>query len=594
MAKTLFGSSDKSNFILNMDLDKYRSMCGKLMLIVLWAVSIAQGINLLTFSANSSFSDMINEGGGGAVFALLMIMLRSVATVFSIGGVFALITVVIGLMRKQFSKQSAVPYFMLLASLGWAVISLFHSYDIHTSLFGQDGRDEGWFALLFYASFFYLGTMLRRQEDRSRFLSGVMKWGIFQCVWGFLQAIPLFDYIDPNKGLNAYRNLDPMLYWNVRLPAGMTDSPVTYAMLLGMLAAVAVPAAMLDQDRKTRITAAVCAACSVLMVFKTQTVAGLIAGFGSILLAVILFAAKHKEAAGKAILMPVTVLAAAACSAVWVFASPSINHMYYHPDKTVNGTPEAGLCTAAWETGIPTLPNGFTIRSRENETFPALYDGGIVWDDGYYRLSTAGAYSAHNDGAFNVYDAASVLRYCAREGFRTIGIDPLLGVGPDNFYFAQMHVSTDIAANPNAVDRPYNDYIYIAATRGIPSLLLHLALLIVCAYFAWKHRKARGGWQLLAPAGAVLLYALTSITGISVLTVAPLAWFLLGMLSAEPMPEKAAATASEEEKSSSQPEKQTEKTPEQKSEKQPAKAAEKPAGNPKKAPAKSGKKKKKK
>lgn len=522
-----------------MDLDKYRHACGELMLILLWAVGIAQGVNQLTYAANSTLSDLVDAGGFGMVWALLLIMMRSVAIFFSVAGVFAIITVVIGLMRKQLPKASAVPYILLAVMLGWAAVSLFHSYDYKTSFFGQDGRDEGWLALLIYASLFYLGTMLRRKSDREYFLRGILNFGIVQGIWGMLQALPVLDYIDSGKGLNAYRNIDPMSYWNVRLPAGLTDSPVTYAMLLGMLAAVALPAALLAEEKSTRIRGVICGGLAVMMAFRTQTVAGLIAGGGALLLAVILFAVTRKQAKGKAFAVPVTALCAAVLAAGWIYAAPGMNNMYYHPDKTTAPKTEDGLSIYAREEDAADirLPNGFTIRDRDGVLHPALYDGGIVWDDGYYRISTAGPYSRTNAQGFEVFDAVSVLRYCREQGFRAVRIDPLLGVGPDNFCFTQLRTSMAVSSNINAVDRPYNDLIYIAATRGIPSLLLHLGLLAVCLVLAWKHRKALKGWTLPAACGAVVLYTAASLTGISVLTVAPMFWCLLGMLAAEPIAE---------------------------------------------------------
>lgn len=551
MAKTLFGSSEKSNFILNMDLDKYRRACGKLMLVMLWAVGISEGIYQLSYSANSGLSNMVDAGGGGMIFALILVMLRSVATIFSVFGVLAIITVVIGLMRKQISKAMAVPYLLLAAMLGWAAISLFHSYDLKVSFFGQDGRDEGWLALLIYASLFYLGTMLRRKEEREYFLRGILNFGIFQGIWGFFQALPIIDYIDPSKGLNPYRNIDPMLFWNVRLPSGLTDSPVTYAMMLGMLAAVAIPAAFLSEEKSTRIRAVICGGLAVLMSFRTQTIAGVIAGCGAVLLTVILFAVNKKQIKGKAIALPLTVAIAAVCACGWIYAAPGMNYMYFHPDKTDTKKPDEGLSMSAREADVAdiVLPNSFTIRDRDGETHPALYDGGIVWDDGYYRLSTAGNYSGVAAETFNIYDAVSVLRYCREQGFKAIKIDPLLGVGPDNFYFTQQRVSYSIVSNPNAVDRPYNDWIYIAATRGIPSLLMHLGLLVICFVLAWKRRGTLKGWTVPAAGGAAVLYTAASMTGISVLTVTPLFWCLLGMLAAEPIAEP--VRAAKEEKAAS-------------------------------------------
>ena len=326
MAKTIFGTTEKSNFILNMDLDWYRRFCGKLLLLVLCATAASQGINQLTEAANTALNSTIRNGGAGTVFALLLVAVRSVATIFSIGGVLVLIFSVVGLMRQQWTKGTAVPYCILAGSLLWAVGSMMRSYDYSTSVFGLDGRDEGWIALLMYAGMFFLGSMLRRAENQTRFLRGVMILGIVQCGWGLLQALPVFDYANPNKGLNSFRNIDPLLLWNLRLPAGMTDSPVTFAMLLAMLLAVSVPAAMLAAEKNTRILAMICAGLSMLLTFKTQTVAGLIAGCGAVLLAVILLIAKKKSLQKHAAVTVPVILIAGALSLGWVFITPSVNH----------------------------------------------------------------------------------------------------------------------------------------------------------------------------------------------------------------------------------------------------------------------------
>ncbi len=551
MAKTIFGTTEKSNFILNMDLDWYRRFCGKLLLIVLWATALSQGINQLTEAANASLNETVREGGAGMIFALILVALRSVATVFSIGGVLVLIFTVVGLMRQQWTKGTAVPYCILTVSLLWAVGSMMRSYDYSTSVFGQDGRDEGWLALLMYAGMFFLGTMLRRSENQTRFLRGIMIIGIVQCLWGFMQAMPVFDYANPNKGLNSFRNIDPLLLWNLRLPAGMTDSPVTFAMLLAMLLAVSIPAALLAQENKTRITAAVCGALSMLLVFRTQTVAGLIAGCGAVLLLVLLLIVRFKAIpARRKAAIPAVLLAAAALSVGWVCITPSMNRSYYRPDKVSVKEPEDGLTVNAWETdnGDATLANGLFLPDLNEDVkgkkLLRLYDGGIIWDDGYYRLSTAGPYVRNTD--YNIYDAFSALRYCREKGWKAVKIDPLFGVGPDNFHFTQLRTSMIVSQNQNLADRPYNDFIFIAATRGIPSLILHIALLIACLILAWRHRKQmQQSWVLLAAGAGVVLYCATAAVGISVLTVAPFFWILLGILAGAPVTEPVKETANE-------------------------------------------------
>lgn len=540
MPKTIFGTTEKSNFILNMDLDKYRSTCGKLALVVFWATGLSQLLNHWLSASELSLATTLEGGGFAGLVVYFLLLLRRVSLVFSLTGVFSLFAVFAGLMRKQFSKATAVPYLILLASMVWAMISRLFSYDMKISLFGYPGREEGWFALLMYAGIFFLGTMLRKKNDLERFARGLLTFGIVQCAVGILQALPFVDYLNPNKGLSPYRNIEPLLFWNVRVPTGMASSPITYAMLLGMLGALSVPAALFSETKKTRTLAVICAALSVVMTLLTHTIAGVTACIGILLLTAVLFAAKSKQVQGKKAALPAAAVAALVCGLAWVALTPVLNHAYFHPDMDTAGTKEKGLTFAAWESGTEKaqLPTGFAQSySKDDKARPALYDGGLVWDDSFYRLDTSGPYAPGTDVGFEIYDACSVIRYCWAQGVKAIKIDPLLGVGPDNFIYTQLHRSYAVSANPNSVDNPYNEYLYIAATRGVPSLLMHLALIVICFVLLWKRRSTMKSWVRISAACAVLVYCAAAVTGMSVLSVAPVFWMLLGILAADPMPE---------------------------------------------------------
>ena len=496
MAKNLLNTTDKSSFIVNLNMDKYRAVCVRFMLAVLWATGISQVINELTMSSLTEIDVMSNDGGFSSVLAYFLLSIRSVSTIFILFGVLALIWMLIGIVRLQFPKSSVPLYCILAASLAWGVVSMFHSFDINCSLLGYQLRDEGLLTLLIYASVFYLGTMLRRPENRSKFFTGLIIFGIAQVLWGFLQAQPFFPFP------SSYRRIDPLLLDELRLPSGFTDSPITYAMLLSMLIAVSVPYAYKAGRKIQRILSMICACGSIIMSFKTQTIAGLIAGFGGLLLtAVCMFVFRKNE--GRKWVVPATVLCTVCASLTWVYFSPVLNGTYqtWNDEKTSSGF--------------------------------YLYDGGVVWSDSYYRLFTSGPYVPSQPHDFEIDDACSVIKYCWSEGTRVIRKYPVLGTGPDNFHFTQLHSSMEIVTNPNSVDRPYNDFLFIAATRGIPALILHLILIGWCIYLACKRRKEADGWQMLTAAGAVIMYSAAAFVGTSVLTVAPMFWMLLGVAASE-------------------------------------------------------------
>lgn len=502
MPKNLLNTSDKSSFIVNLNMDKYRAVCVRFLLAVLWLTGIAQAINELTMSSLTDIDTQANVGGFGAVLAYFLLSVRSVSTVFTFIGVLALIWMLIGIVRLQFPKSCIPLYCILACSLAWGVVSLCHSFDTNCSLLGYPLRDEGLLSLLLYAVAFYLGSMLRRPENRTRFFNGIIVFGIAQVFWGFLQAQPFFPFP------SSYRNIEPIMLNELRLPSGFTDSPITYAMLLAMLIAVSVPASFMAGRKLHRVLAVVCAAGSIIMSFKTQTIAGVIAGTAGFLLTVICTILFRKQTAGKKWIMPLTAFCAVCTSLVWVWFSPAVNGTYQRSNDEKLG-------------------NGF-----------CLCDGGIVWDDSYYRIFTTGPYVPSQPHDFDINDAAGVMKYCWSEGVRVIGKYPALGTGPDNFHFTQLHSSMEILTNPNSIDRPYNDFLYIGATRGIPALIMHLILLGWCVFLAWRRRKNAYGWQLTAAAAGAVMYSLTAFVGISVLTVAPLFWMLLGIAASETIVEE--------------------------------------------------------
>lgn len=503
MPKTIFHTTEQSNFILNLDLDRYRAFCVKLLFAMLVAVAGSACVFQLTYAVNGELSNMLGDGGFGSVLALLLIALRSISVVFSVGGVVTMIATVIGLMRGQFSKATALPYLLVLGGLVWGTVSLINSFDNSTSFFGLNGRDEGLLSLLIYGCVFYLGSMLRRKENLSKIVTLLLGLGIAQGVWGLIQSLPLPSFP------NAYRMVDPLLYQNLYLPSGFTDSPITFAMLLGMMLAVAIPCAMLSESAKQRTLAYICLGISGVLLLKTQTIAGVIAAAVAVVLVVVLWCMKHKSAPAKHWLTPVILVGALMVSFGWSWISPTLNGSY----KTYNN------------------------ESLQNDY--EFYDGGIVWDDSFYRLATSGPYASYVEHDFDIYDAASVLQYCHAEGRSVMKKYPLVGTGPDNFTYSQLRSSMEIFQNANSIDRPYNDYLYIAATRGIPSLLLYVALLAVALWMGIGHYRKTKHWAYLAAVGGVICFALTAFVGVSVLTVTPVLWMLLGILVGEPLSDAA-------------------------------------------------------
>lgn len=474
LPKTIFGTTEKSNFILNMKTEKYWDFNLKILLgfmILMPVLSIP-----LEFART---------------YSLPLIAL-------AIAGVAAIVFTFIGFMKSVTPKKLWVLTGILAAMVVWGYVSLMNSfcagdaYNYNVATFGFDGRGEGLLSILFYGCFFMLGAQLGTDSNRRKLLNGMLLMGLAECIWGLLQALPI--------GFKSYyQNLEPMLLFRTFLPSGLTGSPIFLATLLVMLEFPAMLMAAFTENKKQRILCLVCTACFALTAVKTQCLLGL-AGTG---LAIVLggIYLLWKKAGKRGIAVILTAVIAFGAGLGWSFAASAVNGTY-------EGT------------------------NAENKVQgQLLYDCAIMWEDSSYRLEASGYYVPGYDGNPNgAADAESITgtySYLWSSTAKIIRDYPLVGTGPDSLVYPQMYQSIVITSNPNTFDRAYNFYLHTAATLGIPMLLMVIAILLF-AFVRGGKSGAYGGWVQAAILGAVLLYVLAMVIGASAVTVAPLFWMLAG------------------------------------------------------------------
>ena len=121
--------------------------------------------------------------------------------------------------------------------------------------------------------------------------------------------------------------------------------------------------------------------------------------------------------------------------------------------------------------------------------------------------------------------------------------NPLLGVGPDNFaeIFPQADFQDFKGSQRQIVDKAHSEYIQLGVTTGLPALFLYLALI---AYILFKLKpKSFKNIDLSREKDlkkfiksslffAVTAYVLQAALNISVITVAPIFWTVLGFAGA--------------------------------------------------------------
>lgn len=463
MAKTLFNSSDQSNFILNMSTEDYRSYLLKVLL--------GYAILMPLFCIPLEFASLYTMPG----------------MALSIVGVFAIVFALIGFMKKVTPSSLYLPACLWLGMVLWGVVSLSTAYDVNIALMGSDGRNEGLLSVIFYGCIFLLGAQLGTESNRNKLLCGLLGLGLLHSVWGILQAFGLPSYYD---------RLDTLLLFNARIPSGLAGSPIFLAIILTMLLPAALLGAAAAESKKQRIFCTICAVCYAVMAVKTQTLIGLCGTGAALLLCGIYTAVKKQKAVHLA-----AVLAAAVLGGIWVFFTPSINGMTYTTSR------------------IP-VENHFE-----------LCDGALIWMDGSYRLNGSGYYSIqdHGNGSFEIDSIPDSYGFLWSRTLDIIQERPFSGTGPDNLAYAQIYDQTaELAQNLNAFDRCYNYYLHLAATMGIPALLLFLGLVVIVLIRGAKQLR-QGGWLSAAVYFGVILYLAAMVIGTSAVTITPVFWMLCGM-----------------------------------------------------------------
>lgn len=149
------------------------------------------------------------------------------------------------------------------------------------------------------------------------------------------------------------------------------------------------------------------------------------------------------------------------------------------------------------------------------------------------------------DRAFSIEkDISSVIKNSSENGgsnrifiwkriLKLIGERPLLGSGPDTIEIVFMkEFSEDIKNNYGhivLIDKAHNEYLQIAAATGIPSVLLYLTFI---AAILIKNYRAANKKIIMVPIFCCLIgYMVQAFFNISVVSVAPVYWAVLGISS---------------------------------------------------------------
>lgn len=237
MPKTILGTTEKSNFILNMKDDtiaKLPVICVKLIAILF---VIGQAIpELVEIVAN------LLGFGVGKAYGFLNTPFICLAMVW----VVAIIMIVIMASRKRFVKEvHIIPTVILLTFCIWTLITTMNALYPLESINGVYGRTTGFLTIISCATIVLLMTFVNSEINLKSIIKILVISSAVQCSWGLLQILSyLFKF-----EMSYYENLNSISLYKVCLPSGFSGSPIFFAEYLGLMLGITLTLACLEKDR---------------------------------------------------------------------------------------------------------------------------------------------------------------------------------------------------------------------------------------------------------------------------------------------------------------------------------------------------------
>ena len=232
MARTIFNSTEKSNFILNMTEEQYARLASYGITGACFLVPLFTTISEITVKP------LYTLAAGG----------------LAVAGVYCMIMALIALIKKYISGRTVFPVCAFVAILLWSVVSLINSYDPMVSLYGYPQRGEGVLAILFYCSMFITAAAVKRDTAVKALIKGIIGTGLLNSAWSMIQIF--------TGKLSHYD--DMLLHTKLNAASGLSHSPLFLAMLLTLSLTTALITAAVTDNRKSRL---ICALSGVLFSF---------------------------------------------------------------------------------------------------------------------------------------------------------------------------------------------------------------------------------------------------------------------------------------------------------------------------------------
>jgi hypothetical protein len=405
--------------------------------------------------------------------------------VLMVFGLAIFILALVSALKSMYDKKYAWIGIFFGLSLVMALLSSFLGEDYMVSLLGFEGRGEGVLALAVYYSIFLVASRFSK-ELTGKFFDIVIGIGLFHVFWSILQLIPMGTWFK-----NMYKNLLAVLNANNYIPHGTLGSPFIMISLFAMLSIIAIVLFTKTDSKKKKIYYGLSACLFLFFMCKTSAFAGFVSAVTVLCVGIVTFLIAKIKDYKKWFVLMYSVLAIgvgiASC-----FVLPEL-----YP----------------------------TIGSGDKEVGFSYTDTGIVYTDSNRRLD-AGGFLDYNAAPFDVSSPIELYSHYWEDGFFNATAYPM-GIGPECYIWTQVDKSENVVTVSNTFDKPYNDYLYVLSTRGIPGMIAYVGILLI-AFLRAKKSPER---IFVYSVGAV--YLLCMLINFSAIESATLFFFVLGLSFAD-------------------------------------------------------------
>ncbi|MDE6677465.1 MAG: O-antigen ligase family protein [Ruminococcus sp.] len=404
----------------------------------------------------------------------------------AISGVICMILALIGIMKKYIDFRKNIPFFAFGVMVVWGIVSLINSYSVSISFYGFSGRGEGLLAIIFYFCFFITAMSVKREKAITIIVNSVIASGLLHSVIGLVQVF--------TGKLSHYRFAS--LKIKINSASGLAQSPIFLAMVLSIALTASLVTAVLTDSKKRRIFCIVSSCLFSFVIMFTYSLMGIVGIVIAVFSAVASFLIKKSPA----------------IRLVSVFS---------------------GILPAILSVIIVTAGIVGEISSYK------LYDGYTLWwADSYMRLSASGIY---NKDDLDISDTTEVYKYLNSKTIDIIKKYPLTGTGADQLVYPQLYtnsgldpeitdLNTIISLNKGTFDKVYNEYLYTTATRGIPSLIALVMILVSVLMRGLRKIKKSPSENNICTFMMFICGIIIFFIGCSNITFSPIFWTVSGLL----------------------------------------------------------------